>query len=246
MEMQRKGTLVACVLSRQPPPTKPAPMMEVSRSPSLLQTMATSGAGREKRENPGLQVANAAFQGVGTGIGVVVSGALRGASCVTLRGREGVTRNLGWVDVQEGVQETPPCTLGAQGQGKEPKPRLSPRSAAVDSSAAGSLGVTPAIPVLAPAPAKTQLHTRRSQLAVVWNGTGPAEHPRGPFQQNEGAGGGSAAQTPGGAGSPPKKRREDMMEPIQLTCSEEPPTSSWKATKKIPKVLSIPMTSTLT
>ena len=49
-----------------------------------------------------------------------------------------------------------------------------------------------------------------------------------------------------GASSPPKKRREDMMEPIQLTRSEEPPTSSWKATKKIPKVFSIPITRTLT
>lgn len=36
------------------------------------------------------------------------------------------------------------------------------------------------------------------------------------------------------------------MEPIQLTCSEEPPTSSWNATKKMPKVLSIPITNTLT
>jgi len=36
------------------------------------------------------------------------------------------------------------------------------------------------------------------------------------------------------------------MEPIQLTRSEEPPTSSWKATKKIPKVFSIPITRTLT
>lgn len=50
METQRKGTLVACVLSRQPPPTKPAPIMEVGHSPSLLQTTATSGAGRERRE----------------------------------------------------------------------------------------------------------------------------------------------------------------------------------------------------
>lgn len=51
MEMQRKGTLVACVLSRQPPLTKLAPMMEVGRSPSLLQTTATSGAVREKRQS---------------------------------------------------------------------------------------------------------------------------------------------------------------------------------------------------
>lgn len=51
MEMQRKGTLVACVLSRQPPLTKPAPMMEVGRSPSLLQTTATSGAVKEKRQS---------------------------------------------------------------------------------------------------------------------------------------------------------------------------------------------------
>lgn len=51
METQRKGTLVACVLSRQPPLTKPAPMMEVGRSPSLLQTTATSGAAREKRQS---------------------------------------------------------------------------------------------------------------------------------------------------------------------------------------------------
>lgn len=246
METQRKGTLVACVLSRQPPPTKLAPMMEVSRSPSLLQTMATSGAGREKRENPRMQVTNAALQGVGTDTGVIASGALGGASCVTLAGRERVTRNLGWVDVQEGVQETSPRTPGVQGQGRELKPRLSPCSAAVDSSAAGSLGMTPAIPVLGHAPAKTQLGTCRGQLAADWDGTGLCRASSGPLPAKRRGGGGSAAQTPGGAGSPPKKRREDMMEPIQLTCSEEPPTSSWKATKKIPKVLSIPMTSTLT
>lgn len=65
METQRKGTLVACVLSRQPPPTKPAPMMEVGRSPRLLQTTATSGAGRERRENSQAEDDKCCFAGLG-------------------------------------------------------------------------------------------------------------------------------------------------------------------------------------
>jgi len=65
METQRKGTLVACVLSKQPPPTKPAPMMEVARSPSLLQTTATSGAGRERREKSWGEGAKCCFAGLG-------------------------------------------------------------------------------------------------------------------------------------------------------------------------------------
>lgn len=51
METQRKGTLVACVLSRQPPLTSPAPRMEVGRSPIRLQTTATSGAARERMQS---------------------------------------------------------------------------------------------------------------------------------------------------------------------------------------------------
>lgn len=44
----------------------------------------------------------------------------------------------------------------------------------------------------------------------------------------------------------PDSRRLDMMEPIQLMLSAEPPNSSWKATKKIPKLFSVPITRTFT
>lgn len=45
---------------------------------------------------------------------------------------------------------------------------------------------------------------------------------------------------------PPDRRRLDMMEPIQLMLSDEPPNSSWNATKKIPKLFSVPITRTFT
>lgn len=65
MEMQRKGTLVACVLSRQPPPTKPAPIREVGLSPSFLQTTDASGAGRERREKSQAEGDKCCFVGLG-------------------------------------------------------------------------------------------------------------------------------------------------------------------------------------
>ena len=45
---------------------------------------------------------------------------------------------------------------------------------------------------------------------------------------------------------PAKKRSDDMMDPIQPVCSEVPSNSSWKTTKKIAKVLVIPITNTFT
>ncbi len=45
---------------------------------------------------------------------------------------------------------------------------------------------------------------------------------------------------------PPESLRLDMMDPIQLMLSDEPPNSSCSATKKIPKLFNVPITNTFT
>ncbi len=45
---------------------------------------------------------------------------------------------------------------------------------------------------------------------------------------------------------PPESLRQDMMDPIQLMLSDEPPNSSCSATKKIPKLFNVPITNTFT